>query len=187
MKERVTLIKSIRLRSWCRSQFRRDDRRTTNSVTKDTIQYVYDALNRRTQMTRPNNVTTAYTYDNLSRLLSVLHQLSGSTIDGATYTVDNVGNRTSKGNSLTGVTENYGYDAIYELTQVVQGANTTESYSYDPVGNRLSSLGLSPYSYNVSNELTSTPSATYTYDANGSTVSKTDSSGTTTYSWDYTA
>jgi YD repeat-containing protein len=30
-------------------------------------------------MTRPNSVMTNYTYDNLSRLLSVLHQLSGST------------------------------------------------------------------------------------------------------------
>src|SRR5574341_870046 len=39
--------------------------------------------------------------------------------------------------------------------------------------------------YNVSNELTSTPSATYNYDANGNTLSKTDSSGTTTYSWDF--
>jgi hypothetical protein len=36
-------------------------------------------------MTRPNSVTTSYTYDNLSRLLTVLHKLSGSTIDGASY------------------------------------------------------------------------------------------------------
>jgi RHS repeat-associated protein len=53
------------------------------------------------------------------------------------------------------------------------------------VGNRLSSLGVSPYSVNVSNELTSTPSTTYTHDANGNTTSKTDSTGTTNYSWDY--
>jgi RHS repeat-associated protein len=39
--------------------------------------------------------------------------------------------------------------------------------------------------YRVSNQLTSTPSATYTYDANGNTLSRTDSSGTTTYAWDY--
>jgi YD repeat-containing protein len=37
------------------------------------------------------------------------------------------------------------YDAIYELTGVTQGSTTTESYTYDPVGNRLSSLGVSPY------------------------------------------
>jgi YD repeat-containing protein len=42
--------------------------------------FSYDALSRRTQMTRPNSVTTNYTYDKLSHLLSVLHQLSGSTI-----------------------------------------------------------------------------------------------------------
>jgi RHS repeat-associated protein len=62
---------------------------------------------------------------------------------------------------------------------------TTESYSYDAVGNRLSSLGMSPYVYNSSNELTSTPSATFTYDSNGNTLTKTDSSGTTTYNWDF--
>jgi len=71
----------------------------------------YDALSRRTQMTRPNGVNSNYTYDNLSRLLSVLHQAGASTIDGATYTVDAAGNRTSKTNQLAGVTSNYAYDA----------------------------------------------------------------------------
>lgn len=59
---------------------------------------------------------------------------------------------------------------------------TTESYTYDLVGNRLSSLGVSPYSYNTSNELTSTPTVTYTYDNNGSTKTKSDG---TQYTWDY--
>ena len=61
------------------------------------------------------------------------------TLDGASYTYDSAGNRTSKTNDLNGVTSNYGYDPLYELTQVTQGASTTESYSYDAVGNRLSS------------------------------------------------
>ena len=145
----------------------------------------YDALSRRTQMTRPNNVATNYAYDNLSRLQSVLHQLSGSTIDGATYTVDNAGNRTAKTDQHAGVTSNYGYDAVYELTGVTQGTNTTESYTYDPVGNRLSSLGVSPYSVNVSNQLTSTPSTNYTYDSNGNTLTKVVGSNTTSYAWDF--
>jgi RHS repeat-associated protein len=68
---------------------------------------------------------------------------------------------------------------------VTQATNTTESYSYDPVGNRLSSLGVSPYSVNSSNELTAIPSATYTYDNNGNTLTKVTSAGTTTYGWDY--
>jgi RHS repeat-associated protein len=84
-----------------------------------------------------------------------------------------------------GVTSNYSYDALYELKQVTQAANTTENYTYDPVGNRLSSLTAATMSYNSSNELTATPSTSYTYDANGNTTSKTDSTGTTTYAWDF--
>jgi RHS repeat-associated protein len=53
------------------------------------------------------------------------------------------------------------------------------------VGNRLSSLGLSPYQYDNSNHLTSTPLASFAYDQNGNTTAKTDASGTTTYTWDY--
>jgi YD repeat-containing protein len=51
--------------------------------------------------------------------------------------------------------------------------------------NRLISVGASLYSYNSSNELTSTPSATYTYDNNGNTLTKADSSGMTQYNWDF--
>jgi RHS repeat-associated protein len=147
--------------------------------------FSYDALSRRTHMTRPNSITTNYSYDNLSRLLSVLHQSGSTTLDGATYTVDNAGNRTAKTDQYANVTSNYTYDPIYELTQVTQATNTTESYTYDAVGNRLSSLGVSPYSVNVSNELTSTPSTTYTYDANGNSLTKVNSSGTTTFAWDF--
>jgi RHS repeat-associated protein len=83
------------------------------------------------------------------------------------------------------VTSNYTYYAIYQLTQVMQGTNTTESYSYDPVGNRTVSLGVSSYTTNASNELTATPGVTYTYDSNGNILTKTDSTGTTSYTWDF--
>lgn len=63
--------------------------------------------------------------------------------------------------------------------------STTESYSYDAVGNRLSSLGVSSYTTNSSNELTSTSNATYTYDSNGNTLTKVIGSNTTSYAWDY--
>jgi len=147
--------------------------------------FSYDALSRRTQMTRPNSVATNYAYDNLSRLTSVLHNLSGSTIDGAAYSLDNTGNRTSKTDQLAGITSNYTYDAIYQLAQVTQANNTTESYSYDAVGNRTASLGVSSYTTNASNELTATSNATYTYDSNGNTLTKTVGSNTTSYAWDF--
>jgi len=147
--------------------------------------FTYDALSRRTQMTRPNGVATNYSYDNLSRLLSVLHQVGTSTIDGASYTYDSVGNRLTKTNQLSAVTSNYTYDPVNELTLVTQATNTTESYSFDPVGNRLTSLGISPYSNNTSNELTSTPTTSYSYDYNGNTLSSTTGSNTTSYTWDF--
>jgi len=145
----------------------------------------YDALSRRTSLTRPNAVNTTYGYDSLSRLLSVVHQKGAATLDGATYSVDSAGNRTAKSDLLAGVTSNYTNDAIYELTKAMQGAATTESYSYDPVGNRLSSLGVSSYTNNSSNQLTSSSSASYGYDLNGNTLTSVTGSNTTTYTWDF--
>ena len=153
----------------------------TNSLTGQ-FGFSYDALSRRIQLARPNGVNTNYTYDSVSHLLSVLHQAGSTTLDGAGYTYDYAGNRTSKTNYLNGTTSNYGYDAIYELLQVTQGGGTTESYSYDAVGNRLSSLSVPSYGYNPSNELTASSSGSYTYDANGNTL--TDASGKS-YTWDF--
>jgi YD repeat-containing protein len=130
----------------------------------------YDALSRRTSLTRPNGINTSYSYDSVSHLMSVLHQAGNTVFDGASYTYDPTGNRTSKTNYLDGVTSNYGYDLLYQLTQVTQGGGTTESYSYDAVGNRLSSLGVPTYNYNLSNELTSNSNGSYTYDNNGNTL-----------------
>jgi RHS repeat-associated protein len=153
----------------------------TNSLTGQ-FGFGYDALSRRTQLTRPNGVNTNYAYDSVSHLLSVLHQAGSTTLDGASYGYDYAGNRTSKTNHLNGITSNYAYDPIYELQQVTQGGSTTESYSYDAVGNRLSSSGVPTYSYNSSNELTSNSSGSYTYDANGNTL--TDASGRS-FTWDF--
>jgi RHS repeat-associated protein len=44
---------------------------------------------------------------------------------------------------------------------------------------------VSPYQYNLSNELTSIPGVTYIYDNNGNVTSKTEAAGVTQYTWDY--
>jgi RHS repeat-associated protein len=156
----------------------------TNSLTGQ-FSYSYDNLSHRISLNRPNGVNTSYNYDSISRLLNVLHKSGATTLDGAAYTYDNAGNRIAKTNFLNSVMEHYTYDPIYQLTQVTQGTATMESYSYDAIGNRLSSLDMSSCVYNSSNELTSTPSTTFTYDNDGNTRTKTDVSGTTTYSWDF--
>jgi RHS repeat-associated protein len=114
--------------------------------------------------------------------LSVLHKLSATTVDGATYTYDDAGNRQTRTDQRTGTSLAYGYDNIHQLLSAMQGATTTESYTYDIVGNRLSSLGVSPYTYNSSNELTSLPTGSYTYDTNGNTKTKPDG---TQYTWNF--
>ena len=154
---------------------------TYNNQTPNFV-FGYDALSRRNSLTRPNSVDTTYGYDPVSRLMSVLHKLGTTTLDGAVYTYDGAGNRLTRADKRTNVTLTYGYDNIYQLKTAKQGTTTKESYTYDLVGNRLSSLGVNPYNYNSSNELTSIPSGSYGYDNNGNRTS--DPAGAQ-YSWDY--
>jgi RHS repeat-associated protein len=147
--------------------------------------FTYDALSRRATLTRPNAVNTIYAYDTLSRLLSVTHAKSGTTLDGAGYAVDMAGNRTSRTPLPGTIATNFTYDNIYELLTAVQGGTTKESYTYDPIGNRLSNLAGSGWNNNTSNELTTRTGVTYTYDANGNTQTDVNSSGTTTFNWDF--
>jgi YD repeat-containing protein len=66
--------------------------------------FAYDTLSRRTSLTRPNGVNTAYSYNNVSNLLSVLHQLGTTTLDGASYTYDLAGNRKTRTDKRLGTT-----------------------------------------------------------------------------------
>jgi RHS repeat-associated protein len=185
--------------SYPRSHFRIAEARHCTQVTLNRLQtptppaaissgnfgFGYDALSRRTSLTRPNSVNTSYSYDALSRLLSVTHAKSGTTLDGATYTVDNAGNRLTRTPQPTGTASTFAYDNIYELLSVTQSGSTTESYTYDPVGNRLTNLGSAAWSYNTSNELNSRPSFSYTYDYNGSVLTSVSGTNTTSYAWDF--
>jgi RHS repeat-associated protein len=60
----------------------------------------------------------------------------------------------------------------------------TTDYAYDAVGNRLTK-NTDNYIYNNVDQLITENSITYTYDLNGNLETKTDASGTTTYSYDY--
>jgi RHS repeat-associated protein len=147
--------------------------------------FSYDALSRTTRLARPNAVSSTYQYDVVSNLLSVLHQNGAATLDGVVYSYDPAGNRTSKTNKLNNITSKFAYDNLYQLSGVTQGTSTVESYTYDAMGNRLSAAGGSAYSYNASNELLGAGPASFTYDDNGNTLTRTDSSGTTAYAWDF--
>lgn len=148
------------------------------------FKWTYDAIGRRTKLSRPNAVATSYTYDSLSHLLSISNAKRKKILDGAAYTIDAADNRTSRTPLPSGTATNYAYDNLYQLMEVTQNSSTVESYSYDAVGNRLSSMGVSPYVYNASNELTSKPDTAYSYDNNGNSLSEDNAGGTTSYTWD---
>ncbi|MDQ5987060.1 MAG: hypothetical protein CSYNP_02796 [Syntrophus sp. SKADARSKE-3] len=104
--------------------------------------FTYYANNRRFTRTFPNRTVTTYSYDQNSNITDILTQKNGTTLDSVTYTLDNVGNRITK--SLGNKTWTYSYDPVYRVRQVTNGSGTTETYTYDAVGNRLSAGGLSP-------------------------------------------
>ena len=94
-----------------------------------------------------------------------------------------MGNITSK---ITGLgTTTYGYDDIYQLTSADHPTQPQENFTYDFVGNRLTSTDYNEWNYNNRNQLTGYNGITYSYDDNGNTISKTDAGGTTNYTYNY--
>jgi RHS repeat-associated protein len=89
----------------------------------------------------------------------------------------------AKTNYLNGIAPKYIYDALYELMQVTRGtsyhggATATIQWAID-----CQPSGVPNYSYNASNVLTSDSSGSYSYDANGNTLS--DAQGRS-FTWDF--
>jgi RHS repeat-associated protein len=103
----------------------------------NTISFGYDTASRRTSMTYPNGIVTSYGYDTESRLTSLGASLGGTPITSFGYSLDAVGNRTSK--TTLDWTESYGYDEVYRLVSAdrTAGSPSRWRFKYDPVGNRL--------------------------------------------------
>ena len=143
--------------------------------------YSYDTASRLTSRTAPNGVTSSYAYDGLDRLTSLIHTAGGNTLNGNLYAYNDAHNILSWTTQTAQRT--YTYDAVDRLTGVANFEIPTESYSYDDVGNRTASHLSPSYGYQPFNKLTSTATVTYSYDNNGNLVSKTDVSGTSTFSY----
>ena len=83
----------------------------------------------------------------------------------------------------------YSYDDVYQLEGAThpQAYNPDESFTYDNVGNRLTSHLSGDYDYdNLLNRLLDDDTYTYIYDNNGNLKSKTNkaTTATTTYQYD---
>ena len=152
-----------------------------------TTTFIYDTLSRRTSMTHDNGVVTTYTYDVASQLLSLVHQLGATTINSFTYTYDDVGNRTSKMDNNG--TADYTYDALNRLVEAMNPlpSNPLESFTYDDVGNRVDSNQNGISTFNVANQLSEDAEFTYTYDANGNQIQRTDKATLLSTQFEYDA
>ncbi|MFH1859706.1 MAG: RHS repeat-associated core domain-containing protein [bacterium] len=161
----------------------------SNQVTS----YEYDSLGRKTKMTYPNGVITTYNYDALSQLLSLIHKKPNSqTLASFAYTYDRVGNRLSM--TASEGKHEYDYDKIYQLTKVLYPDVTSQSFTYDPAGNRITQLHTpnstpQTYNYDTADRLTHishpTSNIAYQYDNNGNMIKKMDGAATTTYQYNY--
>jgi RHS repeat-associated protein len=143
--------------------------------------YNYDTVNRLTNRAAPNGVTTSYAYDGLDRLTGLTHASGATTLINNQYQYNAANNIASWVNASGN--HAYGYDPLDRLTSAANSAQPNESYAYDSVGNRASSHLSVSYNYQPFNKLTSTATASYVYDNNGNLISRTDGSGTTTFSW----
>lgn len=146
--------------------------------------FSYDATDKLTSRTLPNGVVSTYQYDALNRLTRLKHVKGANTLADFQYQLNTL-------NNISQITDgagahNYSYDALYRLTGATHPAGqTNESYTYDDVGNRTASSQGSSYTYQSFNRLVGANGASFGYDTNGNQVSKTDASGTWTYTWDY--
>ena len=149
------------------------------------ITYGYDVTNKLISRRLPNGVLTNYQYDGLDRLTRLQDAKGVTTVADHQYQYNTA-------NQITQIIESanarsYGYDAVDRLTSATytNPSQSSENYAYDSVGNRTSSHLSTSYAYQHFNRLIGTSSVNYTYDANGNLTSKTDASGTWTYSWDF--
>lgn len=169
------------------------DRLISEMTPQGMVAYSYDVLGRRTTMTANGLAPVTYQYDAVSRLTQVAQ---GSQVVRLGY--DAAGRRTSL-SYPNGVTTTYTHDQASRLSRILHQsvASTIEdlTYTYDAAGNRISFSRTGPQAtlpapvqaaYDAANEQIQFNSTTpnLSYDANGNLISKTDASGTTTYTWD---
>ncbi|WP_158612944.1 RHS repeat-associated core domain-containing protein [Frigoribacterium sp. PhB118] len=150
--------------------------------------YEYDSLGRVTKVTDGNGDATSYTYSQRDDVLQTTFA------GGATFNAEYYQNGTVhfQRDSTTGTKESF-YDGLARLLRVTgPAASTTQSYTYDKVGNVLSytdAQGKVSYTYDAANQLTqltepggtcttATPAASsgcvkFEYDKNGAETKRT--------------
>ncbi len=76
------------------------------------------------------------------------------------------------------------YDGLYRLASADNPGVDDEAYTYDEVGNRLTSATYNDWQYNGNNELSAYDGVSYQYDNNGNIIQKSDVAGVVNYVYD---
>ena len=148
----------------------------TDWNTKETT-YTYDNAGLAATATLANGIVTTFTYDNADRLTGISHDDGLTTVKEVTYTLDGVGIRTQRVDGLG--THTYAYDDLYRQTSVTYPGPSTDTYTYDAVGNRLTK-NTDDYTYDAADRLTDVEGVTYDYDDNGNLTDR----GSDSFVWD---
>ncbi|MFZ0613876.1 MAG: RHS repeat-associated core domain-containing protein, partial [Desulfobacterales bacterium] len=136
-----------------------------------TITYSSYTWNRPAEVILPGGSRRTYGYDPLMRVKSITTRDPGqNVVMDYHYSYDRMDNIIDK-NTEHGP-YGYGYDGLYRLTSAENLVQSDEEYSYDGVGNRLTSSGNEDWSYNSNNELQGYDGVTFLYDENGNTIEK---------------
>lgn len=163
----------------------------------NSVEYEYDAFDRRVKRTLNGADPTIYTYDLASRLTGI--DFRGRTVR---YEWDNASRLTAKV-LPNGIRQEYAYDKASRLVEIrfrKSDGTLLDSiaYAYDPNGRRVARTMTLPTNvetpmqgtYDEANRMTSVTfpatgqTCTLAYDANGNLASKACPGGTTTYTWD---
>ncbi|MGF2736979.1 Ig-like domain-containing protein, partial [Marinobacter sp. DUT-1] len=154
--------------------------------------YTYDAVGNRESVSYPSGNVTLYDYDALNRLTRLTTtDAENQIVADYAYTLDPTGRRIQVQEAHSGRTTRYSYDELYRLTgetitDPVNGNHSAE-YQFDRVGNRTYSIinGVhTAYSYDHNDRLTQQGGVSYSYDANGNTLTETEEGQVTRYHYD---
>lgn len=127
-------------------------------------------------LTGPSSFSRAFVYDTRGLIQTLTTAGSGGQLAQIALTYDDVMNVDTFTDN-DGV-HNYDVDGLDRLVQLTHpgglGLPTTESFNYDGVGNREQPGNPSAYQYDNNHRVTASPGLTYTWDADGNVLTRSD-------------